>query len=276
MNTPTKIVLQFNKDMRTVYVNEKTGRALFEVTNTSTFTKYMLKRLDKSLNPPNGIKNEMVALNRLPRKLAPACHHYWEDNHFAYLLLDYIPGKSLKEVFNKPLKGESDFRQRLKALQIISKKLVQLERKKMLHRDVKPENIILETDNGKFPNVYDAHLIDFGMSNQKRLTEEGSLGYNAPEQRGNRGISLTNRLDIFSLGQVGWFLFHGAPLELEENFSGDDWSEVNIPQLPDFVPNKLVELLIQCVQFEPKNRPHSAYVLTQISSPRRPNNFRKK
>jgi len=276
MNAPSEVSLQLSKDVKTVYVNQQTGRALYEVTNTVTFTRYMLKRLDKALNPPKGVKNEMVALNRLPGKLAPTCHHYWEDDRFAYLLLDYVPGRSVKEVFNKPLNGESDLRQRLKALEFISKKLAHLERKRILHRDIKPENIILETDNGKFPNVYDAHLIDFGMSNQRRLTEEGSLGYNAPEQRGNRNISLTNRLDIFSLGQVGWYLIQGAPLALEENFSSDDWSEVNIPELPDFVPHKLIQLLIDCIRFDPKKRPHSANALAQISNHKRKNHLSKR
>lgn len=277
MNAPFEVSLQFSDYTKTLYVNEQTGRALFEVTNSVTFSRYMLKRLDKNLNPLKYVKNEMVALNRLPGGLAPTCHHFWEDKRFAYLLLDYVPGKSLREVFNKPLNGESDFKQRLKTLEFTCKKLAQLERKKMLHRDIKPENIVLEIDNGKFPNVYNAHLIDFGMSNQNRLTEEGSLGYNAPEQRGNRNLSLTNKLDIFSLGQVGWYLLQGAPLELEENFAGDDWSELNVPHLPDFVPGKLIQLLTECVQFDPRKRPHSANALRQVcSNIRQKNNFTRK
>lgn len=134
-----------------------------------------------------------------------------------YVIMDYVEGCSLEQVFRK--EGQIS-EQKVIALGIqLCKVLIYLHSQNppIIYRDIKPANIILQ-ENGQLK------LIDFGIAriykkHQKGDTVKlGTPGYCAPEQYSSRGQS-DARTDIYSLGVTMYVLLTGhrpweAPYEI--------------------------------------------------------------
>ncbi len=116
--------------------------------------------------------------------------------------------------------------------------------KNVLHRDVKPENILIFADRR-------AALTDFGVSRfalqaSQTYTEAGTLGYMAPEQAYGRP-KLTS--DVFSLGLIAHELITGA---LPTWPFG--WPPRNVERFHQRVPEPLQPVLRKAAEFEPSRR----------------------
>ena len=122
------------------------------------------------------------------------------------LVMAHIDGRTLKQVIKEehPLSAERV----VGILRQVASALAAAHRLGIVHRDVKPENIFIDSD-GK------ALLADFGvarsMSGDTQLTMHGvAIGtpsYMAPEQID--GDNLDGRADVYSLGLVAWEMFSG-------------------------------------------------------------------
>ncbi len=134
------------------------------------------------------------------------------------LMMEHVPGRNLKEV----VRAEGPFTEQraLRVLGNVASALAYAHRRRIVHRDVKPENIYLDEE------VNAARLADFGIARpwdpRFGLTLPGmALGtptYMAPEQID--GKELEFRSDIYSLGMVGYELLAGRhPWEDESLFS---------------------------------------------------------
>jgi serine/threonine protein kinase len=129
----------------------------------------------------------------------------FEDRY--YLVMEYVPGDTLDRVIETerrlPLERATKF------VREITSGLAAAHRAGIIHRDIKPGNIIVSPD-GK------PHLTDFGLArhaeNKKGLTVEGTfLGtpeYASPEQV--EGKKLDHRTDLYSLGVTYYQLLSGT------------------------------------------------------------------
>ncbi|KIG14413.1 Sensory box histidine kinase/response regulator [Enhygromyxa salina] len=136
------------------------------------------------------------------------------------LVLDHVPGVNLREYANGQALALSRFWPIALALADI---LAQTHACRVIHRDIKPTNIIVDEAGG-------VHLIDFGISvlleSERRHVYDvdvlaGTLPYVSPEQTGRTNRAVDLRSDLYSLGVTFYELLTGqrpfedqAPLEL--------------------------------------------------------------
>jgi membrane protein YdbS with pleckstrin-like domain len=123
-----------------------------------------------------------------------------------YIIMEYIRGRTLKETLDAggPLREQ-------RAVAIMAPILDALgyaHRQGLIHRDVKPHNILLTTDGT--PRLADfgiAHLVDGSTTRTAAIL--GSAQYLSPEQ--SRGEEATDRSDIYACGIVLYEMLAGRP-----------------------------------------------------------------
>lgn len=235
-----------------LYSNSATKRSFFKVRDSLLGNYYGLKVIEvESPQEIKQIKNEIVSLNRLPFGVATKCHQFWNQGNKYYLLLDWIDGKPLSEFYTSAPNSKVDLKQRLEAIERVARELNKVHSYKVLHRDIKPENVVVQHRNN---NIVDLKLIDFGLSNQVRGLEEGTLSFGSPEQSFLRNQNLTPASDIFSINQILHYLLTGKPLDLNPNFDHSDWEEGVKLELPAICPIGLKRVLEKGLSFNPKKR----------------------
>ena len=148
-----------------------------------------------------------------------------DEEDLFYFAMEYVPGKTLKEVLRENGRISSE-RALDVALQIADALDFSWQRQQLVHRDIKPDNIILTTDGS-------VKLADLGLA--RRLAEKASDGtrelygtpqYIAPEQL--LGFGGDNRSDIYSLGAT---LYHALTGEFP--FAGTDPTDIAQKHLTD-------------------------------------------
>ena len=118
----------------------------------------------------------------------------------------YIPGETLRELLRR---GPLPYERAAQILREMASALAYAHGKRIVHRDVKPENIVLELHTGR------ALLADFGVARQLDSetiltavgTSVGTPTYMAPEQI--IGSHVDARADVYALGLIGWEMLSG-------------------------------------------------------------------
>jgi serine/threonine-protein kinase len=181
-----------------------------------------------------------------------------ETDTFAYLVMEYCPGETLAL---RLLRGRM---QPLPALQIarqLAGGLAHAFSRGFVHRDVKPENILLD-DRGT-PKLCDFGLVkSLGATTSKGLTRPGqgfgSVAYMPPEQVKN-AVSADQRADVYSVGATLYHMLSG-----QRPYSGkvtksllrrvlEEMPEPILEFAPD-VPPAAVRLVEKCLQKDPAAR----------------------
>lgn len=132
-------------------------------------------------------------------------YDYWRDGDGAYLVMRWLRGGSLRDTLQK---GQIDLGTAVLLLDQIASALSSAHRNHVIHRDLKPGNILLDEDDN-------AYLADFGIAKdltiQQGITEidsiVGSPDYLAPEQA--RSEPVTPQTDLYSLGIVLYEILTG-------------------------------------------------------------------
>ncbi|CAD7701614.1 unnamed protein product [Ostreobium quekettii] len=154
----------------------------------------------------------------------------------------------------------------------------------IIHYDMKPGNVLLSRD-------LRVKLADFGLSKMKlrRSTAascKGQFGYMAPEvalSLNVRGLRVTDKVDVFSLGVMMWECVSGKRRpSLQSQSMGTRDSCMSFGSSCDEVclgnskytlgldcPKSLVQLIEQCVELQPDNRPSSMEVRTRLGELKR-------
>ena len=172
---------------------------------------------------------EARIVSRLVHPHIVTVHDVGIQNGHHYLSMEYIEGQDLKERLPS-LNSEQLFR----IVAEIAKALDYAGRKGYVHRDVKPENIMIHNLDGR------AVLMDFGIAraadSASTMTRTGTaLGtphYMSPEQA--RGDAIDSRSDLYSLGVLIYYMLAGkVPYEAESPVAvGIKHVSAPIPVLP--------------------------------------------
>lgn len=131
---------------------------------------------------------------------------YWRDPEGAYLVMRYLRGGSLRQALAK---GPYELDTITTLLDQIASALEFAHRQQVIHRDIKPDNILLDEDGN-------AYLTDFGIAKDLTLQDAqtnpnaitGSVDYISPEQIRNEAV--TARTDIYSLGVMLFEMIMGT------------------------------------------------------------------
>ena len=123
------------------------------------------------------------------------------------LVMQYVRGESLITVLRR--RGKLRFDETAQILRDIGLALEHAHANGIIHRDVKPHNILIDADKGS------ALLSDFGIAKATQGDAEvtatgmaiGTPAYMAPEQIDNAAVD--GRADLYSLGVVGWEMLSG-------------------------------------------------------------------
>ena len=188
--------------MATVYKAHDTrldAEVAVKVIRTENLAPSILERALKRF------EREAKALARLTHPNIVKVIDYGEYEDKPYLVLEYLPGGSLKKRLGKPIPWQEAFQLILP----IARALDYAHRQNMIHRDVKPSNILMTEDG-------EPMLTDFGIAKVLDLDETADLTgtgmgigtpeYMAPEQwQGNT----STQSDLYSLGVVLYEMITG-------------------------------------------------------------------
>ena len=176
-----------------------------------------------------------------------------EDQGVNYIVMELVEGITLKEYISK--KGKLTVKEATSIAIQVSMGLEAAHNRNIVHRDIKPQNIIISTD-GKV-KVTDFGIARVASSNTISTNAMGSVHYSSPEQV--RGGYSDFKSDIYSLGITMYEMVTGRV-----PFDGDTTVAIAIKHLQDEMvppshyvpdlPHSLEDIILKCTQKSPDRR----------------------
>lgn len=178
-----------------------------------------------------------------------------EDNGLYYIVMEYIEGKTLKQLIKK--RGSLTLSEAIDIMLQLTDGISHAHDSYIIHRDLKPQNIMIREDGS-------IKITDFGIAmalNSTQLTQTnsvmGSVHYLPPEQASGKGSTI--RSDIYSMGILFYELLTG-----QLPFKGDNAVEIALKQMRDDIPSirkknpaipqSVENVILKATAKNPKNR----------------------
>jgi eukaryotic-like serine/threonine-protein kinase len=218
----------------------------------------------KVLHPHYGDDEEYVErFRREARSVAQMSHpnivtviDRGEDNGQQYIVFEYVDGENLKELIERT--GPLPARRAVELALEIAEALAFAHEHGLVHRDVKPQNVLLTPDG-------EAKVTDFGIARsldvEHGVTQTGTVlgtsNYISPEQASGKPV--TPATDVYSLGVVMYELLTAEVPFPGENFVAVAMKHINDPppdlreKRPD-VPLRLIAAIERALEKDPSRR----------------------
>ena len=175
-------------------------------------------------------QREASAAAALSHKNIVEIYDVGEDEDKYYIVMEYVPGTTLKELILK--RGALHYVEAIDIMKQVVGGIAKAHQLGIIHRDLKPQNILV-TDSGV------AKIADFGIASMQSLAQVtqtdvimGSLHYLAPEIA--RGEKATVKSDIYALGIAFYELLRG-----EVPFNGESPVNIALKHMQDDLPSLL-------------------------------------
>ncbi len=239
---------------------------------TVYFAQHSLLKRPTAIKVVRVDKQEETVVNRFEREVKLASQlsypntveifdYGFTQEGQAYYAMEFIDGINLNDVVKKS--GPMDPSRVIYILKQICGSLVEAHTLGLVHRDIKPQNIMLCNRIG-LPDF--VKVLDFGLAKmftQSQDTEEtreitGTPVYMAPERIKRPGTAHPSG-DIYAVGALAYFLLAGFPMF---SFSSDLdvlYQVLNDKpkELPSHIPEELRRLVFHCVEKDEDERPNS-------------------
>ena len=200
-----------------------------------------------------------------------------EFNQIPFLVMELVEGTTLQEYLRD--RGKLELNEIMSLARQIADGLAAAHRQGMIHRDVKPANILLENDardiNGSRSfTPWNVKITDFGLARitaESQLTNSGVVAgtpqYMSPEQA--NGQELDARSDLFSLGSVMYAMCAGRAAFHAESALGvlrqvADKPAPSLREVSPQTPDWLIEIIEKLMAKSPGERFQSAGEVTTL------------
>ena len=204
-------------------------------------------------------QREALAASSLSHPNIVEMYDVGEDNGTYYIVMEYINGKTLKQLIKK--RGALSLSECIDIMLQLTDGVDHAHASYIIHRDLKPQNIMIQ-DNGEIK------ITDFGIAmalNNTQLTQTnsvmGSVHYLPPEQASGKGATVKS--DIYSMGIMLFELLTG-----NLPFKGDNAVEIAFKQIKDDIPSvreinpsipqSVENIILKATAKNPKNRYNNA------------------
>ena len=204
-------------------------------------------------------RNESKAIAVLSHPNIVKIYDVGFSDEIQYIVMEYIDGITLKEFIEQ--QGVLKWKDALHFVTQILRALQHAHDKGIVHRDIKPQNIMLFTDGTI--KVMDFGIARFSRIDGKTLSDKtiGSVHYISPEQA--RGDITDERSDIYSVGAMLYEMVTG-----HKPFDGENPVAIALKHMQDdlvmpreimpSIPEALEEIIIHAMEKEPTARYQSA------------------
>lgn len=238
-------------------------RAEDERLDRTVAVKVLHAGLERAGRPQERFKVEAKILASLK---GPGCVEVYDfgeeldgDRTVLFLVMELVEGVSLAELLHREERLDPERTMRIMAE--AAEALATAHKRGVVHRDIKPGNILIDTDGR-------VKVVDFGISlfaHNERLTPSGEvLGtapYVSPEQLRDKDVSGAS--DLYALGAVAYECLTGTPpfdaVDPAAVIHGHLYSEP--PVLPADVPSEVAEVVTKSLKKTPEERWESGEIL---------------
>lgn len=236
-------------------------KALDNVDNKTVAVKILKEEYSTNDDFRRRFKNESKAVAVLSHKNIVKVYDVSFGEKIQYIVMEYIEGITLKQYIEQ--KGALSWREVVLFGTQILRALQHAHEKGVIHRDIKPQNIMLLNDN-KTIKVADFGIARFSNKGDTKTMTDGAIGsvhYISPEQA--KGEIVDNKTDIYSAGVVFYEMLTGRV-----PFQSDSAVSVALMQLQkeavrprsinSSIPVGLEQITMRAMKKSPRDRYQSA------------------
>ncbi|MCP4645260.1 MAG: protein kinase [bacterium] len=227
--------------------------------NEETACKILNAEFAENRGAVADLKREVLLTRRLRHPGIVAVYSFWDMPEARFITMEYVDGCNLETVMAERATPFS-LGEIVPWIDQLGDALEHAHRQGVLHRDVKPANILLGPDGR-------VHLADFGIARLARETRNrlsgqttsGTLMYMSPEQL--QGQVTDVRSDLYSLAATTYHLLAGRP----PFYEGAVVTQVQLKTAPPIegIPEDVNRVLLSALAKDPSRRPASCSVFCE-------------
>lgn len=223
-------------------------------------------------------QREATLMSQLLHPGTVTVYELGEADGRAYIVMEYVDGPNLRD-YVRSRGGRLPLAEILGVLIQAAEALEYVHGHNIVHRDIKPQNILVYNTKDGVDSKIQVKIVDFGVARlndpvrqntetgKGRSEVVGTLNYMAPESTGMVNWSLDARADIYSLGIVAYELLSGRTPFHE--FRNEELLRAHIEKTPPSfsqleglrVPEVLERIVMKCIDKRPEDRYQSMFGL---------------